>query len=290
MACAVVVSLFCLLVVQDSGSEAVGAEPSTETGFTQPFAGDPRYEYLAATQLTNLDQLHQPIGQERADDLAMQFGLTRGDAFTPQQYLEFITGQGVGGDTASAKIIEESARILTNTIGRPLLSDVNGKITKTVLASYGLFVNTEGLLQSLANMDSPTRQANSVIAPGGYMGTWCRANGCEASIEALYSSAYTVEAVLGLASQKISGAAQLVRNTKAGISSEVGMSMVPSIWVANFALLYLLNPEVAAEMPAYWAPIPSAVADALLASPTGQVPYSDYASAFEPSPTPQFTG
>jgi hypothetical protein len=56
------------------------------------------------------------------------------------------------------------------------------------------------------------------------------------------------------------------------------MSMVPSIWLVNFALLYILNPSVAASMPGAWAPIPSNVADAILASPTGQVPYSDYAS------------
>jgi hypothetical protein len=50
------------------------------------------------------------------------------------------------------------------------------------------------------------------------------------------------------------------------------------IFIADFALLYILNPSVAASMPAAWARIPSDVADAILASPTGQVPYSDYAS------------
>jgi hypothetical protein len=54
--------------------------------------------------------------------------------------------------------------------------------------------------------------------------------------------------------------------------------MVPSIWLVNFALLYVLNPALAAEMPAYWAPIPANVADAIFASPTGQVPYREYAS------------
>ncbi len=57
------------------------------------------------------------------------------------------------------------------------------------------------------------------------------------------------------------------------------MSMVPSIWLVNFSLLYTLNPALAAEMPANWAPIPSTVAEAILASPTGQVPFSDYVSA-----------
>jgi len=110
------------------------------------------------------------------------------------------------------------------------------------------------------------------------MGTWARANHATASIVTLYRSAYTLEAVYGLISQQISGAAQLVPNEKDRVRSEVGMSMAPSIWLVNFALLYTLNPAVAAEMPAQWTPIPTAVADAISASPTGQVPYSKYAS------------
>ena len=48
--------------------------------------------------------------------------------------------------------------------------------------------------------------------------------------------------------------------------------------MAGSERIYILNPEVAAFMPAAWAPIPASVVDAILASPTGQVPYSDYAS------------
>ena len=214
-----------------------------------------------------------------ADQIAAQLGLNKADTFTKKQFLEFVTGQGVGGNLADAKLVDESVRIFTNTIGRPLYSIINGHIAPSVLASYGLFVNTSGLLESLANTDAPTRQANSVIAPGGYLGTWCKANGATASLVTLYKSAYRLEAVYGDASQQISGVAQLVTNTRGGVSSEVGMSMAPSIWLVNFALLYTLNPALAADMPANWAPIPSTVADAILAGPTGQVPYSKYASA-----------
>jgi len=59
------------------------------------------------------------------------------------------------------------------------------------------------------------------------------------------------------------------------------MSMAPPLWIVNFALLYILKPSLAAAMPANWAPIPPAVADAVKASPTGQVAFSDYASYFE---------
>ena len=84
----------------------------------------------------------------------------------------------------------------------------------------------------------------------------------------------------GVAAQQISDPAQLVKNRKGGVTSWVGMSMVPPIWLVNFALLYILRPSVAAEMPAYWAPIPRPVADAILNSSTGQVPYQVYAPYF----------
>jgi hypothetical protein len=48
----------------------------------------------------------------------------------------------------------------------------------------------------------------------------------------------------------------------------------------NFLLIYALNPKAAANMPAYWAPLPTAVADALYASDSGQVAYADYMQYF----------
>jgi hypothetical protein len=58
------------------------------------------------------------------------------------------------------------------------------------------------------------------------------------------------------------------------------MSMAPSIWIVNFVLLYMLNPKLGAEMPARWTPIPANVVQALKASSTGQVPFSQYESSF----------
>lgn len=269
----------CLLVLAP-GPMAAG-EPPPETGFAVPFSGAPGFEQLAPTRLTDPGQLNQPLGEQKADEIAARIGLSRDDALTDQQYRELVTGAGVGGDRDAAEVIDACVRILTNTNGRPLLSDVDGRPTPTVLASYGLYVNTDGLLQSPANADAPTRQVNSLIAPGGFVGTWLRDNGATHSLIALYRSAYTVQAVYGFAAQQISGAAQLVTNTEGGVSATVGMSMAPPLWTVNFALLYVLKPSLAAAMPAYWAPIPPAVADAVRASPTGQVPYSDHRSYFE---------
>jgi hypothetical protein len=64
---------------------------------------------------------------------------------------------------------------------------------------------------------------------------------------------------------------------KSGASSAyVGMSMIPPIWIVNFIAVYVLDPELAALMPAYWTPIPREVKQALIDSPTGQVDYKDF--------------
>ncbi|EME16494.1 hypothetical protein [Rhodococcus triatomae] len=273
---AVAVCLLALVAAQPAAGQS-----APDTGFAVPFSGAPGYEHLAPTQATSPDQVNQPLGQRAADEIARQIGLTADDALSDQQYRELVTGGGVGGDREAARIIDECAWILTNTVGRPLLSEVDGAVTPTVLGSYGLYVNSDGLLQSPANADAPTRQVNTLIAPGGYVGNWLRDNGATRSLIALYRSAYTVQAVYGFAAQQISGPAQVVTNTRGGVVSTVGMSMAPPLWIVNFALLYVLEPSLAAAMPAYWTPIPEAVADAVASSPTGQVPYDDYRTHFD---------
>ncbi|MBS9375344.1 hypothetical protein [Rhodococcus sp. B50] len=274
---ATVVALMGLLTLW--ATPTTSADPGT--GFSIPFSGAPDYEHLAPTQVTEPSQLHAPLGQQRADDIARQIGLSPEDALSEQQARDLTSGGGVGGSREAADIINACVDILTNTTGRPLYSDIVGESVPSTLASYGLYVNPDGLLQSPANADAPTRQVNTLIAPGGYVGNWLRDNGATRTLIALYRSAYTVQAVYGFAAQQISGSAQLVTNTKDGVESEVGMSMAPPLWIVNFALIYVVDPALAAAMPAYWAPIPPEVVEAVKASPTGQVPYADYASYLE---------
>lgn len=280
-AAAVLAFLLAVAGTQAVGSGAAGAavRGSAETGFSAPFAGAPRFEGSTPTEVSSPSWLNRPLGQKRADEIAVSLGLRKAEVFTRRQYLEFVSGRGVGGDPSAAALVDASVRILTNTTGRPLYSVVAGVVTPTVLASYGLFVTRDGWLESPAYATAPTRRVNEVIAPGGYMGTWMRANGATASLRMLYRSAFPVETAYGFVAQQISGQAQLVTNTKGGTCEEVGMSMAPALWATNFALIYTLNPALAADMPARWAPIPQVVADAILASPTGRVRYADYASA-----------
>lgn len=272
---AVLASLTAIAALPAAASAQGVANP---TGFAQPYSGTPKYLRYAPTQATSPAQVNRPLGRKATARIARGIGLSPRYAFTQRQFRLFVSGKGRGGQAAPAKLVDESVRILTNTTGRPLYSNVNGVRTATVLASYGLMVNTDGLLESPANSSAPTRQVNSVIEPGGYLGSWCRRNGASRSLRMLYRSAYTSEAVFGNEAQQTSGAAQLVPNQKSSGSSTVGMSMAPSIWIVNFALIYTLNPDLAAKMPARWTPIPQEVASAMAASQTGQVPYSQYAS------------
>lgn len=252
-------------------------QKSTKTGFVKPFAGKRKFLRFAPKEITDSRQLHRAIGQKKADRIAKKIGLSKKHVFTKKQFRRFVSGKGKGGDKADAKLVDQSVRILTNTKGRPLVyKNKKGKKRRSVLASYGLMVNKQGLLQSPANTAAPTRQVNVVLAPGGYLGTWSRANGAKDSLRRLYKSAYTVEAVYGNKAQQQSGVAQLVTNKKRGKRKIVGMSMAPALWLVNFALIYTLRPSLAAEMPARWAKIPRKVARAIKKSPTGQVPYQRY--------------
>ena len=265
-----------LAVVATSGARA--ATPAA--GFAQPYAGTPMYQQYAPTEATSARQINRPLGSKAADRIARKLGLNKAHAFTAKQYALFISGKGVGGNKTDAELVDASVRIFTNTTGRPLYANVDGKVTPTVLSSYGLFVNPAGMLMSLANTGAPTRKVNVVLAPGGYLGKWCKQNGAQDSLRMLYESAYTSEVVYGNKSQQQSGVDQLVPNQKSGRSSTVGMSMAPSIWIVNFAAVYTLNPKLAAYMPARWTPIPTNVVQGLKASSSGQVLYSKYKSSF----------
>jgi hypothetical protein len=279
---AAAIVLAALSVLALAGSQRVAHAATPDTGFVQPYAGTPRYLKYAPREATRAGQVNRPLGAKAADRIARKLGLDKRHAFTPKQYRLFITGRGIGGDPAAARLVDESVRIFTNTRGRLLYANVDGTVTPIVLGSYGLMVNTAGMLESLANTDAPTRQVNSVLVPGGYLGRWCRNNGAEKSLWMLYRSAYGSEVLFGNASQQQSGVAQLVPNQKGATSSTVGMSMAPSIWIVNFAAVYTLKPSLAAKMPAWWTPIPGDVVQALEASPTGQVPFSEFESSFPP--------
>jgi hypothetical protein len=281
-----VVALAGLFVVGIGPAGLQGAAAATgaseETGFSPPVSGTPHYEHVAPTEMSDSRQLNRPLGQPLADEIAREIGLKKSDVLTDEQYREFIAGQGVpgSGHPEQSQLVDQSVKILTNTVGHPLpYKDDNGKAGTSVLASYGLFVTTDGYLESPAYQTAPTFLVNSVIMPGGYMSGWMKANGATKSLTQLYKSAYTSEAAYGNQAQMQSEPDELITNTKGGVNSVVGMSMGPALWIVNFALIYTLNPSLAAEMPAEWAPVPTPVVHAIHIG-GGRVAYSLVASYF----------
>lgn len=283
---------------------AAVAAPIGDSGFAKPYSGPARYLPYAPTQATNARQVNQPLGRERADQIAKDLGFDTTKVFSKKQYRDFINARGYRGISTKAEAVEAaklsrlSVSYLTNTTANPIYRMIDGKRTEVLIGSYGLIVNKDGMLESPANASSPVRQVNWILAPNeicrfpeiepppgipcGYMGKWMRKNGARDTLKELYASAYSVEAVYGSQSQGSSEPWELVSNTRNdGSVATVGMAMAPSIWIANFLLIYALNPSLAANMPAKWVAIPTEVTEALFASEFGQVPYADFQQYFK---------
>lgn len=291
-------------IIETLISKAKAAGTSAQDhGFSAGAAGVKELEKYAPTQVSSSDPLvNQPLGQDKADEIASALGLIKSLCLTTDQCTTLISGNSQDGSVnpAYAKLMVACLASFTNTTVNPCICDINGKRTEIVLGSYGLTVDGYGLLQSLANSNQPTRQINEVLTPGGYLRKWAKANGAEQSLDMLDKSAYTRQLPHGIAAQHEGTDAQLALYLNGGQSAVVGVSMVPSIWEINFCLLYVLNPAVAAAMPAYWTAIPPNVVEALENSALeargtdfvyipgqisgGMVPFSDYASEFNYSP------
>src|SRR6266403_2524728 len=57
-------------------------------------------------------------------------------------------------------------------------------------------------------------------------------------------------------------------------------SVTAAVYLVNFVFLYMANPDLAAYLPAYKAPIPQPIVDCLEQNPTG-CPYADYRRYFD---------
>ena len=60
---------------------------------------------------------------------------------------------------------------------------------------------------------------------------------------------------------------------------DYGVALTPAVYFVNFLFMYFSNPDTAANMPAYRAPIPSELASCLLQHPEG-CRYADYQQYF----------
>jgi len=260
--------------------EVVFPNVASKSGFSSPFSGFLPYQRFAPTKTERDPRINEPLGQARADEIARKLGMVKSKCFTPKQFFEFVTGRGVGGNLTNSFLVDECVVLLTNTKDNPLIRPVNGQPSDIILGSYGLTVDTNGMLESLANSNCPCRIVNELLGPGRYIDTWCSNNGASDSIEMLRKSAYAIQVPYGSQAQTKTDPYELVTNTLGTNTSVVGMSMIPPIWQVNFCLIYMLNPALAANMPAYWTPIPRSIVNAINSSTNGQVPIDSYSNEF----------
>lgn len=298
-------SVVCAMIAALGVPLAASATAAPEdTGFGQPFLGPPRYAHLAPPKARFNAQINAPLGQREADRLARKLGYDKRYALSARQLRLMLSGRGKGGNTpkarASGAVIAESIRYLTNTTATQMYRSVDGERSRILLGSYGLIINHAGMLESPANDRSPVRNFNWLLVPEalcrtakvqaqvtpglecGYIPRFMRLNGAADSLRALYASTYPRFLPFGTKAQGGSEPDELLFNSKDGTLTTVGMSMAPAIWLVNFILVYSANPELGANMPAYWTPIPTEVVAALTTSDTGQVPFDEVRQYFPP--------
>ena len=76
------------------------------------------------------------------------------------------------------------------------------------------------------------------------------------------------------------GASDVASKTRNPPDQFYGVGVTPAVYLVNFLIMYMANPNKAAEMPAYRVPIPTALSDCLLDHPQG-CSYSDHALYFD---------
>jgi hypothetical protein len=103
-------------------------------GFRQPYLGNLVWLHSKARYTHN--NINKRIGIKKAHSIAKKLGIKKFDCFSKSNYIKFISA-----NNPSSNLVVESAKIITNTIGRPLYNNIDGP---TILGSYGLFVNKDG--------------------------------------------------------------------------------------------------------------------------------------------------
>ena len=72
-------------------------------------------------------------------------------------------------------------------------------------------------------------------------------------------------------------------NAADGTTPKYGIGVTPAVYLVNFLIMYIANPNEAANMPAYRAPMPLSLSDCLQTYPSG-CPYSEFALDFSLRP------
>jgi hypothetical protein len=111
----------------------------------------PRFENLGRPEDRRADQINEPLGRKRADQLAKLLGIKPDMILTNEEYQCLI---GAPPRNENQEIIYACSVDLTNSIGN----------TDTPLSSWGLYLNSDGDVRSLCAPQAPCLEFNKLFA------------------------------------------------------------------------------------------------------------------------------
>lgn len=133
-------------MAQYFGEQALKSENTSWPIYCQT---DPRWQALAPPEYQQPDQINQPLGREKADQLAKDLGIDQDMILTPDEYKCMI---GIAPRDSDREIIFVCTNDLTNSKGN----------TDIPLSSYGLAVNEQGDVRANCAPHAPCLDFNQL--------------------------------------------------------------------------------------------------------------------------------
>lgn len=246
---------------------------------------------------TDTTKINKPIGIKMAYHIAAKYGIID-SIFTKNEFYKFLYGSTPKNewkfDISREEVIKQTTQCLinlTNSIGgtinstmliSPIINCGFDSITCTniqPLSSYGLKYitkNNELYITTDCSVNQPCLNINSFLA--GPLQQICHSSGCLNKAHKLLNNPLFVRcAILSKKCQDncISTGCMFKDN-----GDYYGVPTQFSMWIVNFALIFMLRPELAAYMPMYKTKIPDDVAIALIDSNGEGIRYEEYKHLF----------
>jgi hypothetical protein len=173
-----------------------------ECSWTAVCQEEAKWEHLAPRKFRQTDQINEPLGKDRADQLAHLLGITDDMVLTELEYRCLI---GVPPRTQDQEIFFRCIYNMTNSKGNALVP----------LSSYGLNVDEQGYIRSICATNAPCININSLLT--GYLAKTARECGFLEKLLRMLATTPFLE-LIGDANkcQESAGEACLVEATCAG--------------------------------------------------------------------------
>ena len=144
----------------DEQALETGGSRNKSTSWPASCQIDPRWQALAAPEYRQPDQIHQPLGRKKADQLARLLNMDQDMILTEKEYECMMgTDQDPPSNEFGRDIIRACLLDLTNSKGN----------ADTPLSSYGLYLDEQENVRSNCAPDAPCLEFNELAKDGSLM-------------------------------------------------------------------------------------------------------------------------